>query len=147
MNYLPRKRPKLRMNVQPPDRVECRGHWEWMRKKGYLCLAAGKVSKRTGEIHVCEGRLDPHHAKTRGAGGDDRHIVPLCRCIHSRLDSPGHSQKSVEDEYGLKMLETSAALWREDTYHRQKFEREWREMWGDVPLPYESQLSEAPHGE
>lgn len=124
------------MDAQPPSRVECRGHWEWMRKRNYLCLAVGKVSKVTGAAHVCEGRLDPHHAKTVGAGGGDNHIVPLCRFIHSRLDSPGHSQKSVEAEYGLNMLATAAALWREDSYHRIKFERGWREEWPGVDLPY-----------
>lgn len=135
MNYLPRLRQRARMNAQPPDRVICPGHLKVVRTK-YQCLAAGKVSKATNEVHVCEGRTDPHHARTRGAGGDDTRVVPLCRLLHTRLDSPGHSQASVEAEYGLNMLASGAALWQADTYHRGIFERQWREMWPDTPLPY-----------
>lgn len=137
MNYLPKRKPKVRMNCQPPKVVECRAHWTWIRKQEFCCLAFSRVSKVTGLVHTCEGPLDPHHAKTRGAGGGDNHIVPLCRLIHSRLDSPGHSQKSVEDEYGLNMLKSAEALWRADTYQRTKFERAWREQWPGHPLPYE----------
>lgn len=135
MNHLPRLKVRQRMNVQPPDRVICPGHCKVVRTK-YQCLAAGKVSAVTNEPHVCEGRIDPHHARTRGAGGDDTRVVPLCRRLHNRLDSPGHSQASVEKEFGLNMLASGAALWQADTYHRVKFEREWREQWPGVDLPY-----------
>jgi len=76
MNYLPKRKPKVRMNCQPPKVVECRAHWTWIRKQEFCCLAFSRVSKVTGLVHTCEGPLDPHHARTRGAGGGDNHIVP-----------------------------------------------------------------------
>lgn len=32
---------------------------------------------------------DPHHAKSRGAGGTKRHLIPLCRRDHQRVHD-GH---------------------------------------------------------
>lgn len=75
MNYLPKRKPKVRMNCQPPKVVECRAHWTWIRKQEFCCLAFSRVSKVTGLVHTCEGPLDPHHARTRGAGGKRRAIA------------------------------------------------------------------------
>lgn len=32
---------------------------------------------------------DPHHLKSRGAGGDDSWCIPLCRRCHDRLHAAG----------------------------------------------------------
>lgn len=34
---------------------------------------------------------DPHHLKTRGAGGDDSFCIPLCRFCHDALHHDGPS--------------------------------------------------------
>ncbi len=45
----------------------------WVR--GLTCLIGGR--------HECRGKVDPHHVRSRGAGGADRsNVVPLCRAGH-----------------------------------------------------------------
>ena len=50
----------------------------------------------------CFGRLDPHHLKTRGSGGDDSqtNVMPLCRLHHTELHKIGLS--SFVEKYGLQ---------------------------------------------
>jgi hypothetical protein len=132
---LPQRRKRQRMNVQPPSRVECPGHLKIVRTK-YVCALAGKVMKSTGEEHICEGRIDPHHVKSRGAGGGDEQVAPLCRRAHDLGESWGWSWQRVKSEFGVDLPKMATDLWQADAYHRMKFEREWRETWGDTPLPY-----------
>ena len=113
--------PKVRTKPRRTKAIKCRPHVNWVLDK-WQCIAAGKVSKVTGKPHVCEGRLDPHHSPTRGAGGGDNNVSPCCRWLHSRLDSPGHSEKSVEAEYGISFRDTGASLWEGSPY-RYEYER------------------------
>lgn len=48
---------------------------------------------RTLPCCVCKARplSDPHHVKSRGAGGDDSHCVPLCRTCHRLFHDHGAS--------------------------------------------------------
>lgn len=131
------------MNAQPPGRVICPGHCKVVRTK-YDCAIAGKKMKSTGETHECWGRIDPHHVESRGAGGGDHCVVPLCRRAHDLGESPNWSWQRFKDEFGVDLEKMGAALWQADAYHRLKFEREWRETWGDVPLPYR-RAATAPH--
>lgn len=32
---------------------------------------------------------DPHHVRTRGAGGGDEYLVPLCRACHTEVHMKG----------------------------------------------------------
>lgn len=137
---LPQRRTRQRMNVQPPMRVECRGHLRFVKTK-FLCALAGKSTK-AGIAHVCHEIIDPHHTPTKGAGGGDHETVPLCRIAHVLLDSPNWSEARLEAEYGVKLRQMAADLWKADTYNRTKFERDWKEEWGDMPLPYADQHTE-----
>ena len=63
--------------------------------------------------HYSERRVsDPHHSPTVGAGGKDGDTAPVCRETHMRLDSPGHSEASVEAEYGISFRDVAALIRR-----------------------------------
>lgn len=123
------------MNAQPPDRVICPGHCKVVRTK-YDCAIVGRKRKSDGEPHVCWGRIDPHHVTSRGAGGGDHQVAPLCRGAHDLGESPGWSWKRFKDEYDVDLEKMAAACWLADPYHRLKYEREWAEQWPGVDLPY-----------
>jgi hypothetical protein len=56
---------------------------------------------------------DAHHAVTRGAGGKDADTVPLCPGPgghHALLDSPGWSQKRLEQEVGISFATVAVRL-------------------------------------
>lgn len=40
---------------------------------------------------LCTGDIDPHHIKSRGAGGDDveENLIPLCREHHTEIHQIG----------------------------------------------------------
>lgn len=126
---LPKRKQRPRMNVQPPTRVECPGHCKWVRSS-FGCAIAGKVCKSTGIAHECEGRIDPHHTPTRGAGGGDDRVVPLCRKAHDLIETPNWSEARVQSEYGVPFAPMAADLWKADAYHRGKYEMSMMEMWG-----------------
>jgi hypothetical protein len=64
------------------------------------------LSTHTDEIssHRCYGRVDPHHLVTRGAGGTDLTLVPLCRLHHQELHTVG--VETFQQRHGVN-------LWRE----------------------------------
>lgn len=120
---LPQRRVKVRLKES--TRVDLPKFRSFVKTK-YLCALAGKVCKSTGHPHVCEGPLDPHHTPTKGAGGDDRSIVPLCRKAHTLLDVPNWSEKRVEAEYGVEFRPMAAelfALWLKTTEPGRKWAR------------------------
>lgn len=134
MNAL-RRKPKVRMNVQPPGRVECEGHLSFVRRK-YICCLAGKAPT------PCEGKTQPHHVNENRAseGGvnmkvGDHRVAPLCNAHHvPYVHRVGEAR--VKKETGVDLSKVADDAWADDSYHRLKFEREWREDWGDTPLPY-----------
>jgi len=127
MNYVPRiKRRKHRaMNVQAPARVDCAGHLKWVR--GHICLVEGVNG------HTCSGRIEAHHVISRGAGGGDEQVVPLCSGAHD--DGHLRGWDTFARDYGVDLDKIAAAFWQQSP-HRARYEREWREMWNDTPLPY-----------
>lgn len=54
---------------------------------------------------------DPHHVRTRGAGGDASDCVPLCRMHHSLLDSGGWGPLTFEETFGIDLRRVAALLW------------------------------------
>lgn len=55
----------------------------------------------------CFGGIDPHHVRTRGAGGRDKsNLVPLCRKHHTELHTIG--RYTFEDKYKLGDLQMRA---------------------------------------
>lgn len=128
MNYLPPRKmkpakiPRVRKKPRRTSAIKCRAHVSWVLDN-FECIGKGKVFKSTGRPHVCQGPLDPHHSPTRGAGGGDNNVSPVCRCLHSLIDSPGHSQKSVEADLGINFTATGLALWQLDWKNRFAYER------------------------
>ena len=54
----------------------------------------GEQARACKEIGICcccgrEGETDPHHYISRGAGGSDKHCVPLLRDCHRRVHAIG----------------------------------------------------------
>lgn len=116
MNHLPPRalrKPitKVRTKLRRTTAIRCRAHIAWVLRE-YGCLLTGKVCKSTGQTHVCEGRLDPHHSPTRGAGGGDSDVLPLCRAAHTLIDTPNWSERRVQEEYGVDFRETATQLWK-----------------------------------
>ena len=62
-------------------------------------------------MYPCQGSVEAHHVKTRGAGGGDNQTVPLCSYHHAQLDSPAWSQPLFEGRYGLDLHAIAARLW------------------------------------
>lgn len=57
-------------------------------------------------------RVDPAHAKSRGAAGKAEHLVPLCAGLdghHAEQHRTGI--KTFEARYGLNLREIAASLW------------------------------------
>jgi len=114
MNYLPKRRRPARMGLREPSKIICSGHIQWVR--GHECLLAGKNDPK----HPCVGKVQAHHSTTRGAGGGDETVVPLCVGHHAQLESPGWSQRRMEQVYGLNMQAVADALW-ESSPHGKKY--------------------------
>ena len=66
-------------------------------------------------------RSDPAHMKSRGAGGDARHLVPLCRDCHMRQHSKGiitfFAENNVSDH--MELAEIYEQRWLESGQHEQ----------------------------
>lgn len=124
---LPKRRIKARKKPRRTKAVRCRAHVDWVLEN-FQCLLAGKVCKSTGKLHECSGRLDPHHSPTRGAGGGDDQVSPICRSGHTLIDSPNWSEPRVEEEYGVSFRETGASLWKADFKNRSAWERKQIEV-------------------
>lgn len=54
---------------------------------------------------------DPHHVRSRGAGGTKRDLVPLCRECHSYGHQHGWS--ALEELYGINLRDIADELWRQ----------------------------------
>lgn len=55
-------------------------------------------------------RSDPHHVRTRGAGGLDSDTAPLCRDHHMEIDAVNSGPKTFEAKYGVSLKAIAAAI-------------------------------------
>lgn len=104
---IPKRRKREKMMAPKEDAaIRCPGQGQWVR--GHECAAAGRrVISPLGRdlgIHKCMGRMEAHHAKTRGAGGGDDKQVPLC--------SLAHKQHHDGCTFGIDFEKLAAELWR-----------------------------------
>lgn len=54
---------------------------------------------------------DPHHIKSRGAGGDDSgNVVPLCRTHHTMVHTYG--MKAFESKFRINMKAFAGEIWK-----------------------------------
>ena len=110
----PKRRKKPRMGLRESARIKCPAHLRYVR--GFECVA-GPLGK-----YGCQGRIEAHHVRTRGAGGGDEQVVPLCSLHHAQLDSPGWSSKKFEAVYAIDMKAIAERLWFRSP-HRRKHEK------------------------
>lgn len=113
-----RKRPRMGSRVSP--QVRCPAHLKFVR--GFQCCANVPT--------VCPNwRIEAHHSTTRGAGGGDETVVPLCQFHHAQLDSPGWSQARFESAYNVDLRAIAADLWQRSPAGR-KYRMEQARMAG-----------------
>jgi len=67
------------------------------------CLAASS--------NTCAGEIHAAHAKSRGAGGNRRHLIPLCQFHHHEQHQ--HGVRTFEAAHGLDLLAAADTLARE----------------------------------
>ena len=119
---LPPKRKRPKMGVRQSDKIDCPGHRRYVKSLECVCRHHPAIK--------CDGPMDPHHQRTRGAGGGDDEVVPLCRRHHSLLDSPNWSQKRLEAECKVDFAEIAAGLWRTgkaaQRYRKRREIEEWK---------------------
>lgn len=73
------------MWMPKPRRIEDKEHLDWVRSQPCCMCARPSPS-------------DPHHVRTRGAGGSDYYSIPLCRRCHTEA----HLEIS-KDEYWYEL--------------------------------------------
>lgn len=111
---LPPRKQKAKKVIKPrtkPRRVKairCRPHLDWVVEE-FDCAIKGKVDKKTGMVHVCCGPVDPDHIRTRGAGGGDEQVWPLCRGAHTLKGTI--PLEEFEDRFGVEAVPMAAELW------------------------------------
>lgn len=111
---IPRRRKKPKMGLRVSDKIISHNHLKFVR--GFECLCAGKSDRIVvGDDyamvpHECVGKIEAHHVVSRGAGGDDSQVVPLC----SKAHADGHRMgwETFQKRYGLDLAATAESLWR-----------------------------------
>lgn len=114
---MPKRIKHAKMGVREPSRIKCPAHLKWVRGHQCLCSTPGRFG------FECKGRIEAHHQRTRGAGGGDEQVVPLCAFHHALLDSPGWSQKRLEEEWKVDFEWVAMRLWSYSP-HGKKWRRE-----------------------
>lgn len=110
MNFLPRLRKRPKMGVRVSDKVVSPGHCAWVRSR-YECAIASK--------HTCIGPVEAHHVESRGAGGDDSQVVPLCSGAHQDGHTIGWT--TFAKTYSVDLERLANLLWQASP-HRLKWE-------------------------
>jgi hypothetical protein len=83
------------------------------RRRNLYARNFGAYADLIREMPCCTcgapGPSDPHHARSRGAGGDRRDLCPLCRDCHRILHQIGRA--TFEARHGVDLATVAAALW------------------------------------
>ena len=91
--------------------IESPGHCTWVKQFG--C---------TVQNQDCFGIIETHHVKTKGAGGGDEQVIPLCTKHHKEWHDNG--RKTFAKRYSINAEEIAAKLWRRDVANRTKWEKD-----------------------
>lgn len=120
---IPKRRTRPRMMAPKEDApISCPGHCKWVRLT-FECAALGRVvigplGTYAGN-HECQGKMEAHHVKTRGAGGGDEQVIPFCSLAHKN-----HHDGCTF--VGLDQATMGADLWKQSP-HRLTYERKMQE--------------------
>ena len=119
---LSRPRRRSPMNPKPSDRVDSRGHCQWIRGRDKCCVADGDFGP--GAI-VCSGSMQAHHIRTAANSGTalkpgDDQVVAICSSHHRQAHDIG--QETFQRMYKVDLMKLAAEYWRDDTYHRSRWE-------------------------
>ena len=91
----PKRRKKTRS--KPTSVISCESHLQWVR--GHECVIIDQ--------HECWGRVRAHHVKSKGAGGGDEQVVPMCDGAH---DEVHNGKQTFEEKYSVDLKETANYL-------------------------------------
>jgi hypothetical protein len=94
-----RRKPQKSGIPKGTEAISCRSHLQHVR--GFVCLGAAK------EPGKCLGGIEAHHVKTRGAGGGDEQVVPLCVFHHASVHT---GWQSFEARHGINLERIAADI-------------------------------------
>ena len=83
------------MNLQKPKRYESENYKNFIRN--LPCCVPGCNRRRNSKNN--KRQVDPHHTKSRGAGGSDLTCAPLSDDHHSELHTIG--QNTFQKKYNI----------------------------------------------
>lgn len=112
------KRPK--MGLRESSVIKCPSHMKWVRGHE-CCISNHPWSDNLRCAHGCSGRIEAHHSTTRGAGGGDETVVPLCSAAHQEGHTIGWT--TFERRYRVDLTNIAQTLWAKSP-HRRKWELE-----------------------
>ena len=75
------------------------------------CLTIPASPRRDAAAGECGGQVEAAHAKSRGAGGDRRHLIPLCAAHHAEQHRRG--VRTFEHLYDLDLRAEADRIARE----------------------------------
>lgn len=111
---IPRRKKRPKMGLREATAIKCQAHLQWVR--GHECLCSGKMDRVViGDDyalvpHECVGKIEAHHVTSRGAGGGDEQVVPLC----SKAHADGHRMgwETFQKRYSLPLTSIAFAMWK-----------------------------------
>lgn len=134
---LPRRKKRERTKQADPDRVDSKGHLQFVR--GFECAIARKnyIWRDGGATgvsdHICVGKTEAAHVRTGTDGGigikpSDCYAIPLCSAAHREQHTIGET--AFERRYGINMRKLADEIWQRSP-HRAKWMARQKEMASD----------------
>ncbi len=72
----------------------------------------GVIEGKAG--HVCSGKMEAHHVVSRGAGGGDEQVVPLCAGAH--YDGHLRGWETFAKDFGVDLTAIAAEFWKQSPH-------------------------------
>ena len=107
-----KRRKRERSGIRDDDGpIRCPQHLQWVR--GNVCIVAGKVDRRTGLPHVCEGKIEAMHYRGGHGGGigqkpGDDQVNSGCSEAHRIQHQRGERQFEIDFAVNLENLAKEA---------------------------------------